>query len=641
MNKKESFRLVGLIFIVICLITSIGLFIGKRNAQNTRAIKGELYMTEEQRDQITFLNGDWAFAWKEFYSTAEFEAAKKAGFGEKWDYVKVPGMWNRYIFPKSSEENQPKAFGYGTFHLKVKGLIPNKEYAIKLPTFGTSGKVFVNDVLLKEAGKIGKSKEEYEPRYEITIIYFTPDTDSVDIIVQVSNYDYSRGGIWLPIKMAEKEVMQRYVIMEKGKEYFVFAVAMAVLLIGLLFFIFVQKSKNLLYFLICDSIIILYLMSCGNKLIIEWIPSITMRQIVVVQYLVMFLAPPAFLLYITQMVTFAKGKIIIYILVVHGIVFSIASIFMPISILTKFTYFNNAIAYISLLYYVYAVLVAVKKNYRDGYILLVAGMILGVTVVHDLLYGAAIIHSYFDELMDSGFCIVILCMGLISFFRIARIRLELERIKGIEQAYLNAQIKPHFLYNALNTIVSLLPPEAEEVEDLILSLSTYLRGTLEFKNTRKLVTLEREMKMVRAYLSIEKARFPDIQITISHDLKEEVFVPPLTIQPLVENAIKHGLRRGEKAPKLYIGMEKIKRGLQIKVVDNGVGIDPPTMEKLYERLNILSLLMHEPEEMQSIGLYNVHIRLHRAFGEGLVIESEEGKGTAVSFVVPNKAKILV
>ncbi len=640
MNTRKSFRLLGLTLIVVCLMGSIGLFIGKRNAQNTTAVKGQLLMTEEQRGRITFLNGDWAFAWKKFYSTSEFEAAKESGYGREWDYVRVPGMWNRYVFPKGVEGNQPEAIGYGTFHIKVKGLIPNKEYALKLPTFGTSGKVFINDRLIKEVGKVGKRKEEYEPRYEISIVYFIPETDSVDIIVQVANYTYARGGIWLPLKMAEKDIMDRHIIIQKGKEYFVFAVSVAVFFIGLLFFILVHRSKNLFYFLISDILIILYLMVCGNKLIIEWIPSITMHQIVFVQYMVMFLAPPVFLLYITEMVTFAKGKIWIYILGVHGIVLTIAAIFLPLSILTKMTYYNNAIAYISMIYYLYVVLVAVNKSYRDGYMLLISGAVMSVTIVHDLLYGAALIHSYFDELMDTGFCIVILSMGLILLFRVARVRLELERIKGIEQAYLNAQIKPHFLYNALNTIVSLVPPEAEEVEDLIMSLSTYLRGTLEFKNTRKLVPLDREMKMVKAYLSIEKARFPDIDISISNDL-EEAFVPPLTIQPLVENAIKHGLRKGKDEPTLNISIKKLKRGLQIKVEDNGVGIDDATMEKLYERLNIMSLLSQESEEMQSIGLYNVHIRLQRAFGKGLVIESQEGKGTAVSFIIPEKVKRLI
>jgi sensor histidine kinase YesM len=195
-----------------------------------------------------------------------------------------------------------------------------------------------------------------------------------------------------------------------------------------------------------------------------------------------------------------------------------------------------------------------------------------------------------------------------------------------ETAFLNAQVKPHFNYNALNTIAEYCETNPHEAEKLIMSLSKYLRGTLDFENLGGLIPLKKEFDLVRAYTTIEKARFEDIKIIFDvADSLPEILIPPLTIQPLVENAIKHGLRGCEGG-----GVVAVKAattdggGVSFFVEDNGAGIPEKKLDALLDT----------PKGSMSIGLYNINTRLFRLYGKGLSIQSTVNAGTSVSFTIP-------
>ena len=117
-----------------------------------------------------------------------------------------------------------------------------------------------------------------------------------------------------------------------------------------------------------------------------------------------------------------------------------------------------------------------------------------------------------------------------------------EEVLRSDIAFLQAQIKPHFLYNAINTISAFSLDDSQMTRELLAKLSEYLRGSFDFKNRDKLVTLRKELELVEAYLFIEKARYGDrIQIVYDIDDNVDCMLPPLVIQPLVENAVHHGL----------------------------------------------------------------------------------------------------
>ncbi|OAB36853.1 hypothetical protein PMSD_11130 [Paenibacillus macquariensis subsp. defensor] len=207
-----------------------------------------------------------------------------------------------------------------------------------------------------------------------------------------------------------------------------------------------------------------------------------------------------------------------------------------------------------------------------------------------------------------------------------RMKVSARESVSAEMAFLQAQIKPHFLYNALNTIsaYSLDDPNAARV--LLANLSHYLRGSFDFRNLDSLVPLRKEMELVDAYVSIEKARFGE-RLCVEYNLDAEVdcLLPPLVIQPLVENAVQHGLARRKRGGKVIITIRGTEREVRIMVEDDGIGLQ-----------EAMELRQYEDKEMANggVALKNINKRLIQMYGRGLEIESKTTGGTVVTILIP-------
>jgi two-component system, LytTR family, sensor histidine kinase LytS len=195
---------------------------------------------------------------------------------------------------------------------------------------------------------------------------------------------------------------------------------------------------------------------------------------------------------------------------------------------------------------------------------------------------------------------------------------------------LHAQINPHFLFNALNTIVSFIRFRPEQARELLIHLGEYFRRNLH--DSGGFVTLAEELEHIEAYLAIERARFGD-KLRVEYDIEPGVdryLVPGLVLQPLVENAVKHGLLPKREGGVVRIAARRRDRQtLELSVADNGVGIDgdpfvPPPPQRDGKR------------RLSGIGLSNVRSRLQSIYGEpyGIAIESEKGAGTKCVIQLP-------
>lgn len=229
---------------------------------------------------------------------------------------------------------------------------------------------------------------------------------------------------------------------------------------------------------------------------------------------------------------------------------------------------------------------------------------------------------YFDK---NGFITARKKFLVIGLSQLIATQLEISKIENLktmardaELKVLQAQINPHFLFNALNTTAFFVRIDPAKAREVIIDLSTYLRFNLE--NFSKLVPLSLELEQVKAYINIEKSRFNKVN---SHyeieEGTENIKVPSLIIQPLVENSIKHGLLKSRNGGNVYIIVKKTETGCNIIIEDDGVGIE----QKIIDELDI-------PEIEKSVGLKNVHNRIKLLYGTGLQITRLE-KGTRISF----------
>lgn len=208
-----------------------------------------------------------------------------------------------------------------------------------------------------------------------------------------------------------------------------------------------------------------------------------------------------------------------------------------------------------------------------------------------------------------------------------QLKKSVQHALNVETAFLQAQIKPHFLYNALNTIISFCWTDSQKAGDLLIELSNYLRSSFDFRNMDRLIHIKKEIEYVKSYLAIEKARFEE-KINCNFDIDEDnldFMIPPLILQPIVENAIKHGLLKKQEGGNVNIHIKHEDEFIKIIITDNGVGI---TKEKL---TNILK----EDGANKRVGIKNINMRMKRIYGYGLSIESEISKGTSVTIKVPS------
>lgn len=180
-----------------------------------------------------------------------------------------------------------------------------------------------------------------------------------------------------------------------------------------------------------------------------------------------------------------------------------------------------------------------------------------------------------------------------------------------------SQIQPHFLYNTLSTIQALCRIDPQKAFEITERFGTYLRQNIDSLNQPSMIPINKELEHTRIYSEIESVRFP--HITVEYDTPETDFsVPALTVQPLVENAIRHGVRICEKGI-VKVCTIKADGGYDIVVEDNGKGFEPSLVEEV---------------DSTHIGLRNVRERIRKMCGGSLDIESEENIGTKITIHIP-------
>lgn len=201
-----------------------------------------------------------------------------------------------------------------------------------------------------------------------------------------------------------------------------------------------------------------------------------------------------------------------------------------------------------------------------------------------------------------------------------------ERLR-IEAAYLQAQIHPHFLFNTLNSIMALSDIDSDKMQNLGHAFTSFLRISFDCLNTGKLVELSHELELAEAYLYIKKERFED-RLSVVWEVEPGIslLLPPLSLQPLIENAVKHGLLSQNKGGTVHIRITRQQGFTLFEVIDNGKGM---------EQEQVIQLLSSTMKGKSGIGVSNTNRRLTQLYGQGLSIISKPNEGTTVSFVIPD------
>lgn len=265
-----------------------------------------------------------------------------------------------------------------------------------------------------------------------------------------------------------------------------------------------------------------------------------------------------------------------------------------------------------------------RAPHRDGWTLEGGYLLLWMGCILDQMGYAGLLPQSAQLCFLLGLVLFSLSVNVVDRRRMDGIQSEALRAAQMEAQLQRArtdialhQIKPHFLHNALMSIKVLCRTRPKEAEQAIYDFTIFLRGNMKALESPRPIPFPEEVEAIACYLRIEQIRFRQ-RLRVVWDLEEEDFsVPPLTIQPLVENAVRHGVCQKPEGGTVTIASRRTEEAILVEITDDGVGFD-----------------LSAVEQSGGIGIRNLRLRLKEQLGAVLDIQSAPGKGTVQTVRIP-------
>lgn len=565
------------------------------------------------------LNGDWSFYWNQLISPGGF-----SNKGTLTGFYPVPGFWTGY-----EDLNLPSE-GQATYRLIIEGVSPEQLLSIRLPQIYTEYILWINGQRFAGNGPLNGDNFTY---MSTDILDFYTESQTIEIVLQVRNSSHVLGGISQSLTLGTTSLIRRDQSIGMTIDLLLGFVCFGAGIYHLLAFLYLTKQRELLFFGLLCILASIHGLMFNETLLVQLFPGLPYGIGAAIAISTVPLIVIAALLYSFVLYKDDIPGLIGETLIAISVIYVITVILLPPFVYTSLFMPYAVCAGLASIFGLFVAFKVVIRKRPNAWFYLIGMIFFILAAANDLLNFFQLLNTTY--ILSGGVTvfitsqIVMLANHNAITYRAAEklagdLQVRENQVIKTETAYLGVQIKPHFLYNALNTIADCCRTDAAAAENLILSLSRYLRGTLDFENLGDMVTLGKELELVKAYTSIELARFDNFEVFYQIDPGLlELKLPPLSIQPIVENAIKHGVRRMQSGGRIDIVIRKMNDVVRICVSDNGSGIPDGEIPQLMR-----------PQAAQSIGLYNVNTRLERLWGQGLVIDSKAGVGTRVCFEIP-------
>lgn len=576
---------IALLIIPSCLITHPG-------KTAPRAHRGciDLRGWDFKNDGPVELNGEWEFYWKTFIPTGNGSIGKgPGGVG----YLAVPGIWNGHGIKGSKLPGD----GYASYRLKV--LLDGRpsrgcrKLAVMVNDIGTAFNLYINGARVASGGTVGVSRADTDPGYRPAIAGFAAEGGEAEIILYVSNFHHRKGGAWNCLTLGVEENIRNMKERKLLLDLFLFGSIFIMACYHLLLYSHRSREKSHFYFFIFCILIALRILVTGEHYLARQAPGIAWEHLLRLEYLTVYVSAPVFFMYVHSLFGGEFNRWIVRAAQGAGLVFSLAVMVTPSRVFTWTMQPYQVLSILICLYGLRSLLLAVARE-REGSITFLAGFaILFAAVINDFLRSNHLVNTLYS--VPLGLFIFIFSQSFLLARRFSRAFVSLESLSGelesknarlveldrlkdefIEMRFklLQDRMSPHFLFNALNTVHALIGRDCEKADRAVIILADNYRFLLE-RSFRSLISFDDEWTFVANYLELEVMRFSD-SMKVSMERKGDfsgVVLPPLTVQPVVENALRHGIRH--LAGEGWIRVTALVESDCVKVIveDNGPGID--------------------------------------------------------------------
>jgi len=254
--------------------------------------------------------------------------------------------------------------------------------------------------------------------------------------------------------------------------------------------------------------------------------------------------------------------------------------------------------------------------------------------------------NYGSFILNVAVALMVMIFVIMTSADISRtVQRQQHELKDMRVNLMFTQIRPHFIFNSLTAIQSLIEEDPEKAYDAISDFSDFLRGVLKGTEENELVPATEDHRTARGFVRIQKMRYGDMLTTEAVLGDTNFYVPPLTIQPIVENAIKHGLRPAQRPGCVTLHIDAEPGGHLIEVRDNGIGFAPDALQRFDETNQDLADLSRRRDSANlsdhgrpHIGLGNVRMRIFDLCGGTMEVDSLPGRGTIVTMHFPDSGQ---
>lgn len=552
------------------------------------------------------ISGQWEFYWDRLLDDTEIESSK-----EKFVLIDTPGIWNDF---KIDGKILP-GFGKATYRAHVVNAPASERLAVRIQNMASAYRLYIDDNLIAENGDFGDKADARVSKYRPQFSEFTCGKDNFDLILQVSNDAYAVGGMWEPIMFGLFEPVSSVNNAVKVFGYFSIGSIIVMCLYFAIMFVINRKEKELLILCIIGLLVVIHLLELGDVIITYILPDMPISGFGWIDYLTQVWIQ-FFLLYFVYVVySSLVNKWYVRILLIYTICISAFVLLFPFEIVAgTYMIMNFIILFIIAVIVVYMVMAVLEG--RTGARSLLAAM---VFILFFLLYEQFVNDLSIIFFLINGWSLDFTILFVVQCTIIARRYYEAQRI---ELGLLKSQIRPHFVHNALASIISISRKDSERSRELLIDFSNYLRGCYDNEDNNDLIPIDQELDFVRAYVALEQARFGE-KLNVEYRIEmSKILIPPLILQPLVENAFIHGLREKEEGGTVVVYVAGLtEKTVRIGVRDDGVG---------------MNIRPKKSQDRHGIGIGNINRRLSKLYHTQLQYLVPEGGGCEVYMKIPYK-----
>ena len=593
--------------------------------------KFDLTATDFEQNESVELDGQWEFYWNKLLEPKDFTAQQPPKIDS---FIKVPGSWN----DKGSSNKVYPNHGVATYRLLLKYPAAILDPALSIKTVSAAYRLYADGKLVTEIGRVSEKKSDYRGDYRQIIVELPKDKQELELLFQVANHDYIRGGLRDSLTFGSCKVLTQQKVLLFSIQLIFIGIVISFGIYCSLIFILDRKNITSLLFSILCYITALNASVWGETPLLVLIPQLKIQHGILINYFVMYNLMPIVIAFVISLYPSDYKKNILRLVLLPTLFFEVL-LLAPAGLRASLNDYFYMVILMQMIYILFILIKVVLRKRENAELLLVAIGIFIVTILADQMHYRGVASINVSYMFLYGNFAVIIVMSYIQARRQANTHqrlvqynaklIEADRLKDkvmeTEMSFLQAQIKPHFLYNALNAIANVCERKEEKGGKLILDLAIYLRNSLEFNNLDKMAKVEKELEFADTYFNIEQARFGEkIQLLKEIEISLDEQIPVLLLQPLVENAVRHGISKKTNGGTVWVRMKYTYEGISIEIEDNGVGIKD---EKL-------TVLLNGDAKEQGVGLINIHNRLLILYGTGLNIKSQVGHGTCVSLMIP-------